>query len=71
MDAVSPEVCECWMVACRSLLDDARCPLGWCPNLLGHGRAGVDDCFEVRAEAKLVGWWLEAPFWLGCCHHRV
>ena len=40
MNGASPEVCESWVVACRRFFDDGRCPLGWRPNLLGHGGPG-------------------------------
>ena len=62
-DGASPEVCECRIVACRRFFDDGLCPLWWGPNLLGHGGDGVGNCCEVRADARLVCWWIEAPFW--------
>ena len=65
MDGASPEVSERWVVACRRFFDDGLCPLGWCPNLLGHGGDGVGDRCEVRADARLVCWWLYDPFWYG------
>ena len=49
----------------RRLRDDGQFPLGSHPNLLDHGGNGAGHCCEVRAEAGLVGWWLEAPFWCG------
>ena len=71
MNGASPEVCESWVVACRCFLDDGRCPLGWPPNLLGHGGNGVGDRCEVWADARLVCRWLQAPFWCGVVPHRV
>ena len=65
MNGASPEVCESWVVACRRFLDDGRCPLGWRPNLLGHGGDGAGDRREVWADARLVCRWLQAPFWCG------
>ena len=56
MNALSPEVDECWIVARRRFFDDGPCPLGWCPNLLGHGGYGVGNRYEVRAEARFVSW---------------
>ena len=35
------------------------------PQLAGQWRPRVGDRSEVRAEARLVSWWLEAPFWWG------
>ena len=65
MNGAPPEVCESWVVACRRFFDDGRCPLGRRPNLLGHGSDGVGDPCEVRADARLVCPWLQAPFWCG------
>ena len=65
MNGASPEVCESWVVACRRFLDDGWYPLGWRPNLLGHGGDGVGDRCEVWADATLVCRWLQAPFWCG------
>ena len=63
MDGAFPEVCKRQIVACRRFFDDGRCPLGMCPNLLGHSGDGVGDRREFREEARLVSWWLEALFW--------
>ena len=65
MNGASAEVCESWIVAGRRLFNDGRCPLGWCRNLLGHGGDSVGNRCEVRAEARLGSWWLEAPIWCG------
>ena len=65
ISGASSEVCERWIVACRRFFDDRRCPLGWRPNSLGHGSDDVGGRCEVRADARLVRWWLEAPFLCG------
>ena len=56
------------------------------PHLLDHGGNCAGDCCEVQADAILVGWPLEAPFWrwvlppwgvaclrviLGCVHEAL
>ena len=65
MNGASPEMCESSIVACNCLFGDRRCPLGWRPNLLGDCGNGAGDGCEVRADARLVCRWLEAPSWCG------
>ena len=57
MNEASPEVCESWVLACRRLFDDGQCPLGWRPNLLGHGGDRAGDRYEDRVDARLVCRW--------------
>ena len=71
MTEASPEACESRVVVCRRFLDDERCPLGWRANLPAHGGAGVGNRGEVRADARVVCCWLQAPSGARWCHHRV
>ena len=59
------KVCKSCIVACCRFFDDGRCPFGWRPNLLGHGSEGAGNRCKVRAEARLVSWWLGASFLCG------
>ena len=60
MNAASPEVCKSLIMAFRRFSDDGRCALGWRPNLRGHGGNSLGDRCEVRVNASLACWWLEA-----------